>query len=165
MHVYRTHFLLQEFTLQNRCEAYARNIMSFLKSEPATPVLYVVKLSVEVDSVWDCYLASWCTHANVPTYYRCIGISWLHDSSRHHWFPRSQKTMTSPTNYRKCFQWQPKCRECNHKYFTFTSAACIRVIIFKFLTWKSRCGLYTHAPYTRANTLLLIIFGKIKFTT
>jgi hypothetical protein len=58
-----------------------------LTTEPATPVLYVMKLPVETASVWDCYLASYCTRANAPTYYRWIGIFWLHESSRHHWFP------------------------------------------------------------------------------
>jgi hypothetical protein len=58
-----------------------------LTTEPAMPVLYVVKLPVETASVWDCYLTSYCTHVNTPTYYRCIGIFWLHESSRHHRFP------------------------------------------------------------------------------
>jgi hypothetical protein len=56
----------------------------FLTTEPATRVLYVVKLPVETASVWDCYLASYCTRANVPTCYWCIGIFWLHESSWHH---------------------------------------------------------------------------------
>jgi hypothetical protein len=58
-----------------------------LTTEPATPVLYVVKLPVETASVWDCYLASYCTRANTPTYYQCICIFWLHKSSRRHGFP------------------------------------------------------------------------------
>jgi hypothetical protein len=58
-----------------------------LTSEPATPVLHVVKLPLETASVWDCYLASYCTRTNAPTYYRCIGIFWLHESSRHNRFP------------------------------------------------------------------------------
>jgi hypothetical protein len=58
-----------------------------LTTEPATPVLYVVKLSVETASVWDCYLAGFGTLSNVPTYYWCIGIFWLHESSQHHQFP------------------------------------------------------------------------------
>jgi hypothetical protein len=103
-----------------------------LMTEPATPVLYVVKLPVETASVWDWYRASYCMRANVPTYYRCISIFWLHESS---WqsVPRSRKTVTSLTNYRKCCKQQPKCRECNRKYFTLTqvksSADYIRVII------------------------------------
>jgi hypothetical protein len=56
-------------------------------TEPVTPVLYVLKLPVETASVWDCYLASYCTCTNAPTYYRCIGIFWLHESSRYHRFP------------------------------------------------------------------------------
>jgi hypothetical protein len=59
----------------------------FLTTEPATPVLYVVKLPVETASIWDFYFASYCTRANTPTYYRCIGIFWSHESSRHHRFP------------------------------------------------------------------------------
>jgi hypothetical protein len=58
-----------------------------LATEPATPVLYVVKLPVDTASVWDCYLASYCTRANAPTYYQCISIFWLHESSGHHRFP------------------------------------------------------------------------------
>jgi hypothetical protein len=38
-------------------------------TKPATPVLYVVKLPVETASAWDCYLASYCTRPNTPTYY------------------------------------------------------------------------------------------------
>jgi hypothetical protein len=53
-----------------------------LTTEPMTPVLYVVKLAAETANFWDCYLASYCTHANTPTYYWCIGIFWLHKSSR-----------------------------------------------------------------------------------
>jgi hypothetical protein len=40
-----------------------------LTTEPVTPVLYVVKLPVEAASVWDCYLGSYWTRANAPTYY------------------------------------------------------------------------------------------------
>jgi hypothetical protein len=53
--------------------AYVRNIMS-MTTEPATPALYVVKLPVEIASVRDCHLASYCTRANAPTFCRCIGI-------------------------------------------------------------------------------------------
>jgi hypothetical protein len=53
--------------------------------------------------------------------------------------PRIRMTVTSLTDYRKCCWRQPKCRECNRKYFTFTQvksdAACARVIIiFKLFT-------------------------------
>jgi hypothetical protein len=48
--------------------------------------------------------------------------------------PRSRKTVTSLTNYRKCCKRQPKCRECSHKYFTFTQGK-------------------SSAAYTRANTV------------
>jgi hypothetical protein len=55
--------------------------------------------------------------------------------------------VTSLKNYCKCCQQQPKFRECNCKYFTFTqvksSSAYIQVIISKFLAYKSRCDLYT----------------------
>jgi hypothetical protein len=81
-------FFWQEFTLQNWVAAYARNIV-LLTTEPATSVLYVVKLPVETASIWNCYLPSHCTRANTPTYYRCIGIFWLHESSRHHRFPEA----------------------------------------------------------------------------
>jgi hypothetical protein len=70
--------------------AYTRNIV-LLTTEPATSVLYVVKIPVETVSVWDCYLESYCTRANAPTYYRCIGIFWLHESSRHHRFPEVRR--------------------------------------------------------------------------
>jgi hypothetical protein len=76
----------QEFTLKYWDAAYTRNI-ALLTTEPATPVLYVVKLPVETASVGHCYLASDCTRANAQTYYRCIGIFWLHESSRYHRFP------------------------------------------------------------------------------
>jgi hypothetical protein len=46
-----------------------------LTTEPATPVLYFVKLPVETASVWDCYLASYYTRANALTYYRYIGTT------------------------------------------------------------------------------------------
>jgi hypothetical protein len=39
----------------------------FLTTEPVTPVLYVVKLPLVTASVWDCYLASYCTHANAQS--------------------------------------------------------------------------------------------------
>jgi hypothetical protein len=58
-----------------------------LTTEPATPVLYVVKCPVETVGAWDCYLASYCTRANAPTYYWCIDIFWLHEISGHHRFP------------------------------------------------------------------------------
>jgi hypothetical protein len=54
-------------------------ILCPLTTEPATPVLYVMKLLVETASVWDCNLKA--------TAHRCIGIFWLHESSRHHRFP------------------------------------------------------------------------------
>jgi hypothetical protein len=91
LRICKPHFFWQEFTLQNWGAAYTRNIMSFFTTEPATLILYVVKLPVETTSVWDCYLASYCTHANVPTYYRCIGIFWLHEISRHHRFPEVER--------------------------------------------------------------------------
>jgi hypothetical protein len=74
---------------------------ALLTTEPAMLILYVVKLPVETASVWDCYLASYCTGANAPTYYRCIGIFLLHESSRQHQIPRSRKAVTSLTNYSK----------------------------------------------------------------
>jgi hypothetical protein len=54
----------------------------------ATPVLYVVKLPVETTSVWDRYLASYCTCTNTPRYHQWNGTFWLHESSQHHWFPK-----------------------------------------------------------------------------
>jgi hypothetical protein len=65
-----------------KCTEY--NVL--LTTEPTTPVLYVVKPPVETASVWDCYLARYCTRANAPTSYRRIGIFWLYESSRHHRF-------------------------------------------------------------------------------
>jgi hypothetical protein len=62
-----------------------------LTTEPATLVLYIVKLPVETISVWDCYLARHYTRANAPTYYRCICIFWLHESSRYHRFPEVRR--------------------------------------------------------------------------
>jgi hypothetical protein len=69
-----------------RCGLYTEYYV-LLTTEPAMPVFYVVKLPVETAGVWDCYLTSYCARANAPTYYRCIGIFWSHESSRHHRFP------------------------------------------------------------------------------
>jgi hypothetical protein len=73
--------------------------------------------------------------------------------------PRSRTTVTSLTNYRKCCWRQPKCREWNRKYFTFTQvksgAAYIRVISISFQTSKSRCG------FSRANTVYSIFENKV----
>jgi hypothetical protein len=52
LRVCKPHFFWQEFTLQNWGAAYARNIVLFT-TEPAMPVLYVMKLPVETASVWD----------------------------------------------------------------------------------------------------------------
>jgi hypothetical protein len=128
LRVYKPHFFWQEFTLQNWGAAYARNIV-LLTTEPATPVLYVVKIPVETASVWDCYLASYCTHTNALTYYGCIGIFWLHDSSRHHWFPEVGRP------------W-------HHWQITINAASDNQVPrmqsqIFYFHTGKIWCGLYT----------------------
>jgi hypothetical protein len=76
----------QEFTLQNWVRLYTEHYVLFT-TEPATPELYVVKLLIETASVWDCYLASYCTRANAKTFFRCIGVFWLHERSLHHRFP------------------------------------------------------------------------------
>jgi hypothetical protein len=86
LRVYKPHFF--DNNLPSKIGVrFMHGIFFLLTTEPATPVLYVVKLPVETVSVWDCYLASYCTHANVPVYYWCIGIFWLHESSGHHQFP------------------------------------------------------------------------------
>jgi hypothetical protein len=86
LRVYKPHFLTR-ISLQNWGCGLCTEYYVILTTEPATPVLCVVKLPVETVSVWDCYLASYCTRANAPTYYWCIGTFWLHESSRHHQFP------------------------------------------------------------------------------
>jgi hypothetical protein len=86
--VYKPHFW-QEFTLQNWDAAYTRNIVVF-GDWVRDAGIYVVKLPVETASAWDYFLASYCTRANAPTYYRCIGIFWLHESSRQHRFPEDR---------------------------------------------------------------------------
>jgi hypothetical protein len=82
LRMYKPHFFWQEFTLKKIGMRLMHEILSFWRVSPAMLVLYVVKIPAETASIWDCYLASYCTHANAPTYYRCIGIFWLHDSSR-----------------------------------------------------------------------------------
>jgi hypothetical protein len=92
---------------------------------------------VETACVWDCYLASYCTRANAPTYYRCTGIFSLHKSSQHHQFPevgRPWHIWRITGNAARDNQIAA-----NAIANTFTqvksSAAYIRVvIIFKFLT-------------------------------
>jgi hypothetical protein len=86
LRVYKPHFLTRIYRPKLGCGLYTEYYF-LLTTEPATSVLYVVKLPVETTSVCDCYLASSCIRANAPTYYRCIGIFWLHESSRHHRFP------------------------------------------------------------------------------
>jgi hypothetical protein len=71
-----------------------------LTTEPATPVLCVVKLPVETASVWDLSCKLLHTHecANVlPVYWHNL-ITWEQLTPS---IPRRQKTVTSLTNYRK----------------------------------------------------------------
>jgi hypothetical protein len=82
----KPHFFVKNLPSKMGCGLYTEYYV-LLATEPATPVLYVVKLPVDTASVWDCYLASCCTRANAPTYYRCIGIFLLHENSRYHRFP------------------------------------------------------------------------------
>jgi hypothetical protein len=70
-------FMTRSYWPKLGCGLYTEYYV-LLTTEPATSVLYVVKLPVETASVWDCYLASYCTRTNSPKYYRCIGIFWLH---------------------------------------------------------------------------------------
>jgi hypothetical protein len=86
LHVKKPHFFDKNLSSKIGVRLI-HGILFLLTTEPATPVLYDVKLPVETASVWDCYLASYCTCANTPMYYWCIGIFWLHESSRHHRFP------------------------------------------------------------------------------
>jgi hypothetical protein len=74
--------LLTRIYFQNWWAAYTRNIMSFVDWAHDTSIV-----CCETASVLDCYLASYCTRADAPTHYRCIGIFWLHESSRNHRFP------------------------------------------------------------------------------
>jgi hypothetical protein len=79
--VYKPYFW-QEYILQNLGPAYTRNIMYFFTTEPATPVLYVVKLPAKTASVWDCYLASYFTRANVPTHFDHMRVADTIDSQK-----------------------------------------------------------------------------------
>jgi hypothetical protein len=111
--VYKPHFLIiyhpklgcglyMDFFFKETLDPQMKAII-LLTTEPATPVLYVVKLPVETASVWDGYPASCCTCMNEPTYYRCIGIFWLHESTRCHRFPEVRRLwVTSLTSYCKC---------------------------------------------------------------
>jgi hypothetical protein len=76
----------QEFNLQKWVAAYTRNIVSFWRLSPRRRD-WMLWNTQQRPLVFETYLASYCTRANVPTYYRCIGIFWLHESSRHHLFP------------------------------------------------------------------------------
>jgi hypothetical protein len=86
LRVYKPHFLTIIDPPKLGCGLCTEYYVLFT-TEPATPVLYVVKIPLETASVWDCYLASCCIYAKTPTYYWCIGMFWLHESSRHHRFP------------------------------------------------------------------------------
>jgi hypothetical protein len=83
---FQPHFLTRIYPPKLVC-GLCTEYYVLLTTEPATPVLCVVKLPVDTASVWDCYLANYCTRSNTPTHYWCMGIFWLHESSRHHRFP------------------------------------------------------------------------------
>jgi hypothetical protein len=55
--VYKPHFLTIIYPPKLGCGSCTEYYI-LLTTEPAMPVLYVVKLPVETASVWDCYLAS-----------------------------------------------------------------------------------------------------------
>jgi hypothetical protein len=140
LRVYKPHFFEKNLPFKILVRLI-HGILFLLTTEPATPVLYVVKLPVEAARVWDCYLASYCTCANASTFFRCIGTFWFHESSRHHRFP----DVGRPWHH-----WQITVNAASDKvpqifYFHTGKIFCgfLRVIISKFLTKKSRCGLYT----------------------
>jgi hypothetical protein len=123
-----------------------------LTTEPATPVLYVVKLPVETARVWDCYLASYCTRTNAPTYYWCIGIFWLHESSRHRF----------PEVGRPWHHWQITVNDASDNQSAAYAITNILLsqrknlarLIYELLfpnSWPKNPG----AAYTRANTVCL----------
>jgi hypothetical protein len=92
LRVYKPHLFGQEFTLQNSGAAGTRN-MSFWRLSPRRRYCMLWN-SQWRPLVFETYLASYCTRANAPTYYRCVGVTPL--------IPRSRKTVISLTNYRKC---------------------------------------------------------------
>jgi hypothetical protein len=125
-----------------------------LATEPVTPVLYVVRLPVETAGVWDCYLASYCTRANATTYYRCIGIFWLHGSSRHHWFPEVEK----PWHH-----WQSTVNAASHNQSAANAIANIFLshrenlvrLMCELLLFRNYGPKILGAAYTRANTVCM----------
>jgi hypothetical protein len=80
--------------------------------------------------------------ANVPTYYRCIGICWLRESSRHHRFPKVG---------RPWHHWQITVNAASSNQSAANAIANILLshrqnlvqLIYELLKKKSRCGLYT----------------------
>jgi hypothetical protein len=77
LQVYKPQFW-REFTLQNWGAAYARNIV-LLTTEPATPVLYVVKLPVESD-IFETVILQAVARARMRQ--RIIGVSEYFDYMR-----------------------------------------------------------------------------------
>jgi hypothetical protein len=91
LHVYKPHLFFDKNLPSKIVVRLIQGYYVLLTTEPAMPVLHVVKLPVETASVWDCHLARCCTCANSPTYYQCIGIFWSHGSRQHHRFPEVRR--------------------------------------------------------------------------
>jgi hypothetical protein len=77
LRVYKPHFLTRIYPPKIGCGLYTE-YYALLTTEPATPVLYVVKLPVETASVWDlsCKLLHMREYANILSVYRHVLITW-----------------------------------------------------------------------------------------
>jgi hypothetical protein len=82
LRMYKPHFMTRIYPPKLGC-GLCTEYYVLLTTEPATPVLCIVKLPVETVSIWDLS----CTRAKSLTYNWCIGIFWLHETSGHHQFP------------------------------------------------------------------------------
>jgi hypothetical protein len=69
--VYKPHFLTKIYPPKSGRGLYTEYYV-LLTSEPATPVLYVVKLPVETASVWDTIILQAIAHARMRQ--RIIGV-------------------------------------------------------------------------------------------
>jgi hypothetical protein len=154
LHMYKPHFLTRIYPPKLGC-GLCTEYYVLLTTDPATLVLYVVKLPVETTSVWDCYLSSYCTGANMPTYYRCISIFWLHESSRHHRFPEVGRSW---------HHWQITINAASNNQSAANAVTNIVLshrqnlvwLIYELLLFPNSWPKNLGAAYTRANTVIYI---------
>jgi hypothetical protein len=159
LRVYKPHFLTRIYPPKLECGLYMKYVL--LANEPATPVLYVVKLPVDTTSVWNCYLSRYCTRVNAPTYYQCMGIFLLHESSRHHRFPEVGR----PWHY-----WQITVNAARDNQSAANAIASILLshrqnlvwLIYELLLFPNSSPKNLGAAYTRANTVFSLLMSTSK---